>query len=107
LGRAADLVAVQMESKHLIAVTSEQEFWKLAARAGLPRFRIFRRPLSVAQVEAEMGLLTGWHELRHVGERVGHPVLFADFAAVTCWCGTISPMRELRCRGRRGAFGSD
>jgi hypothetical protein len=49
---------------HPITVTSEQEFWKLAARVGLPRFRIFRRPLSVAQVEAEMGLLTGWQAVK-------------------------------------------
>lgn len=32
-------------------------------------------------------------EVRHVGERVGHAVLFRVLAASSCWCGTISPMR--------------
>lgn len=42
---------------HPIAVASESDFWKLAARVGLPKFRRFRRPLTVAEVDAEFG---GW-----------------------------------------------
>jgi hypothetical protein len=49
---------------HPITSPSGPEFWKLAARVGLPKFRRFRRPLSVAQIDAEIGASEQWKALK-------------------------------------------
>src|SRR5436305_905795 len=49
---------------HPITAPSGPEFWKLASRVGLPRFRRFRRPLTLAQAEAEVGLIPEWQAMK-------------------------------------------
>lgn len=35
-------------------MNTETELWERAAREGLPRFRFFRRPLSIEQLDSKM-----------------------------------------------------
>ena len=51
---------------HPIVSPSGPEFWKLAARVGRPRFRLFRRPLSIARVDAELGQSAQWKALKQL-----------------------------------------
>jgi hypothetical protein len=42
----------------------EATFWNQVVRSGLPRFRFLKRPLSVEHVDAVVGSMQEWLELR-------------------------------------------
>jgi hypothetical protein len=48
----------------VVAWANEEEFWSQVMRHGLPRFRWFRRPVAVDEVDVALGERPDWIKLR-------------------------------------------